>query len=51
MIASFIHLWSYLLSVEQQEPLDTGCNRLKAVVWDIFNQGSWLHSRRIEDVA
>jgi hypothetical protein len=51
MIASFIHLWSYLLSVEQREPLDTRCNRLMAVVWDIFNQGGWLHSRCIEDVA
>jgi hypothetical protein len=49
--ASLIHVWSYLLPVEQQEPLDIGCNRLMAVVRAIFNQGGWLHSRRIRDVA
>jgi hypothetical protein len=47
--ASLIHLWSYLLPVEQREPLATGCNRLMAVVRAIFNQGGWLQSRRIED--
>jgi two-component response regulator (ARR-B family) len=46
---SLIHLWSYLLPVEQREPLATGCNRLIAVVRDIFNQGGWLQSRCIED--
>jgi two-component response regulator (ARR-B family) len=49
--ASLIHLWSYLLPIEQREPLDTGCNRLMAVVWTIFNKGGWLHSRYIGDVA
>jgi hypothetical protein len=49
--ASLIHLWSYLLPVEQRGPLDTGCNRLMAVVKAILNQGGWLHSRRIGDVA
>jgi hypothetical protein len=49
--ASLIHLWSYLLPVEQREPLDTGCDRLMAVVRAIFNQGGWLQSRRIGDVA
>jgi hypothetical protein len=49
--ASLIYLWSYLLPVEQREPLDTGCNCLMAVVRAIFNQGGWLHSRHIEDVA
>jgi hypothetical protein len=43
--ASLIHLWSYLLCVEQREPLATGCNRLMAVVRAIFNQGGWLQSR------
>jgi hypothetical protein len=47
--ASLIHLWSYLLPVEQRGPTDIGCNRMMAVVRDIFNQGGWLHSRRIED--
>ncbi|XP_071677594.1 uncharacterized protein [Lolium perenne] len=47
--ASLIHLWSYLLPVEQREPLDTGCNRLMAVVRAIFSQGGWLQSRRIGD--
>jgi two-component response regulator (ARR-B family) len=48
-VASLIYLWSYLLPVEQREPLATGCNRLMAVVRAIFNQGGWLQSRRIED--
>jgi two-component response regulator (ARR-B family) len=47
--ASLIHLWSYLLPMEQREPLDTGCNRLMAVVQAIFSQGGWLQSRRIGD--
>jgi hypothetical protein len=47
--ASLIHLWSYLLPVEQRGPMDIGCNRMMAVVRAIFNQGGWLHSRRIED--
>jgi hypothetical protein len=38
-VASLIHLWAYLLPVEQREPLDIGCNRLMAVVRVIFNQG------------
>jgi hypothetical protein len=49
--ASLIHLWSYLLPVEQREPLDIECNRLMAVVRAIFNQDGWLHSRGIRDVA
>jgi hypothetical protein len=49
--AFLIHLWSYLIPVEQRGPLDIGCNRLMAVVWAIFNQGGWLHSRRIGDVV
>jgi hypothetical protein len=38
--ASLIHLWSYLLSVEQREPLDTGCNRLGGCLGYI--QPGWL---------
>jgi hypothetical protein len=37
MAASLIHLWSYLLPVEQRKLLDAGCNRLMAVVRTIFN--------------
>jgi hypothetical protein len=37
--ASSIHMWSYLLLPEQWGPMDTGCNRLMAVVWAIFSQG------------
>jgi hypothetical protein len=37
--------------VEQREPLDTGYNRLMAVIRAIFNQGGWLQSRSIGDVA
>jgi hypothetical protein len=47
--ASSIHMWSYLLPTEQREPLDTGCNRLMAVVRAIFSQGGWLHTKRIHD--
>jgi hypothetical protein len=36
--ASLIYLWSYLLPVEQREPLETRCNRLMVVVRAIFNQ-------------
>jgi hypothetical protein len=32
MAASLIHMWSYLLPPEQMGPIDTGCNRLMAVV-------------------
>jgi hypothetical protein len=35
--ASLIHMWSYLLPVEQREPMDTRCNHLMAVVQAIFN--------------
>jgi hypothetical protein len=34
--ASLIHLWSYLLPVEQRGPIDIGCNRMMAVVRAIF---------------
>jgi hypothetical protein len=44
-----IHMWSYLLPVEQRGPMDTDCNRMMAVVWAIFRQGGWQHSKRIED--
>ena len=47
--ASSIHMWSYLLPVEQRGPMDTGCNRLMAVVRAIFSQGGWQLSRRIQD--
>jgi hypothetical protein len=47
--ASLIYLWSYLLTMEHRESLDTGCNCLMVVVWAIFNQGGLLHSRRVED--
>jgi hypothetical protein len=47
--ASSFHMWSYLLPVEQREPMDIGCNRLMAVVRAIFSQGGWQHSRRIQD--
>jgi hypothetical protein len=35
----WIHMWSFLLPVEQQEHIDSSCNRLMAVVQTIFNQG------------
>jgi hypothetical protein len=47
--SSWIHMWSYLLPVEQRDPMDVGCNRLMGVVRAIFNQGGWLHARRLQD--
>jgi hypothetical protein len=38
MAALLIYLLSYLLPMEQREPLDIGCNRLMAVVRAIFNR-------------
>ena len=46
---SWIHMWSYLLPVEQRGPMDIGWNRMMAVVWAIFNQVGWLHSKRLQD--
>jgi hypothetical protein len=43
-------MWSYLLPPEQRGPMDTGCNRLMAVVRAIFSQGAWLHTKRLGDV-
>jgi hypothetical protein len=48
-VASSIHMWSYLLQLEQRGPMDIGCNRLMTVVRAIFSQGCWLHTNRIED--
>jgi hypothetical protein len=38
--ASLIHMWSYLLPLEQRGTMDIGCSHLMAVIWAIFNQGA-----------
>jgi hypothetical protein len=45
----WIHMWSYLLPVDQREHMDFGCTRLMAVVRAIFNQGGWSRPIRIQD--
>ena len=46
----WIHRWSFLQPVNQRGRLDSGCTRLMAVVWAIFNQGGWRHNNRLQDV-
>ena len=46
----WIHAWSFLLSPAQRELMDTRCSRLMAVVRAIYNQGGWLHTRRLHYV-
>jgi hypothetical protein len=41
--ASSIHMWSYPPPSEQRGLIDTGYNRLMAVVEAIFKQDGWLH--------
>ena len=45
----WIHEWSYLLPVDQREPMESGCTRLEKVAWDIYNLGGWWLSRRLQD--
>jgi hypothetical protein len=49
MVTHWIHEWSYLLSETQRAHIDFGCNRLETVARDIYNQGGWRLSRRIND--
>jgi hypothetical protein len=36
MAADWIHLWSYILPVDQREPMAIGCNRLLMVAQDFY---------------
>jgi hypothetical protein len=49
MVTHWIHEWSYLLPEAQHAHMDSGCNRLETVARDIYNQGGWRLSRRIND--
>ena len=46
----WIHLWSFLLPPQQRGLMDSGCTRMMAVVWAMFNRGGWQHTRRIHHV-
>jgi hypothetical protein len=43
----WIRTWSYLLSEEQRQDTEYGCNRLETVARDLFNQCSWRPVARI----
>jgi hypothetical protein len=47
--ASSIHIWSFVLPIEQRQPLDTSCTRLMTVVRGIFSQDGWHHSSGLTD--
>ena len=45
---SSIHLWSFLLPVDQRGLMDAGCSRLLAIMRAIFSQSWWRLSKRID---
>ena len=45
----WIHEWSVLLPEAQRAHMVSGCIRLETVARDIFNQGGWRLSRRLQD--
>jgi hypothetical protein len=45
----WIHEWSFLLPEAQRAHMDFGCSRLETVALAIYNQGGWLHTRRLRD--
>jgi hypothetical protein len=48
MITHWIHEWSYLLPESQRAHMDSGCTRLETVAQDIYNQGGWQLTRRLQ---
>jgi hypothetical protein len=48
MITHWIHEWSYLLPEPQRAHMDSGCTRLETVAQDIYNQGGWQLTRRLQ---
>jgi hypothetical protein len=47
MATHWLRTWSYLQPVEQRDAMDFGCNCLKTVARDLFNQYDWLLDNRI----
>jgi hypothetical protein len=47
MATHWIRMWSYLQQEEQQEAMDSGCNRLEMVAQDLFNWCDWWPLNRI----
>jgi hypothetical protein len=48
-VTHWMHEWSYLLLVAQRAHIDSGCSRLETVTRDIYNQGGWRFSKKIQD--
>jgi hypothetical protein len=49
MVIHWIQEWSFLLPKAQRTHMHFGCIRLETVALDIFNQGGWRLSRRLQD--
>lgn len=49
MATHWIQEWSILLPEAQRAHMDSGYIRLVTVARDIFNQGGWRLSRRLQD--
>jgi hypothetical protein len=48
MVTHWIHEWSYLLPEAQRAHMDSGCSRLETVARDIYNQGGWQPTKRLQ---
>jgi hypothetical protein len=47
MATHWLRTWSYLQPVEQQDAMDSGCNRLETIARDLFYQYGWRRDNRI----
>ena len=47
-VVYWIHMWSFLLPVDQRGHMDSGYTHLMAVIQAIFGRDGWQHNRRLD---